>query len=185
MTWIWHKTSVPVFLEKFILPLFAAAVILLAVTNPMGFDWRQRVSGSLALILAAYFVAHTVHLSNQAKAGKATPATTHDGDGIRTRIASLIAEGNGLRDQCQNIPNMYKVSAGNFPSLLNAINNWKSRVSATLSMDLDPATLEKWDKAILYAPKDEIAKPHIALFCTELNVKLNALKEIAKDKVKP
>ncbi len=59
--WIWHKTPVPVFLERFILPLFVAGVVLLAATNPMGFDTTQRVTGTLALIFAAYFVAHTVY----------------------------------------------------------------------------------------------------------------------------
>lgn len=59
--WIWHKTSVPVFLERFILPLFAAGVVLLAATNPMGFDTTQRVTGTVTLIFAAYFAAHTVY----------------------------------------------------------------------------------------------------------------------------
>lgn len=60
-SWIWHKTSVPVFLERFVLPLFAAAVVLLAVTNPMGADRTQRITGTVALIFAAYFVAHTAY----------------------------------------------------------------------------------------------------------------------------
>src|ERR1700676_3745041 len=51
----------PVFLERFILPVFAAAVVVLAVANPMGFDWKQRVMGSLALLFGAGFVAYTVH----------------------------------------------------------------------------------------------------------------------------
>jgi hypothetical protein len=59
--WIWHKTSVPIFLERFVLTVFAAAVVLVAFTNPMGFDKTQRITGAIALIFAAYFVAHTVH----------------------------------------------------------------------------------------------------------------------------
>jgi|ERR1039458_4482780 hypothetical protein len=58
---LWHKSSVPLFIERFVLPLFATAVILLALSNPMGFDIQQRVSGALALICAAYFLAHTIH----------------------------------------------------------------------------------------------------------------------------
>jgi hypothetical protein len=58
---LWHNTAVPVFLERFVLPLFAAAVFATAYTNPMGFDTTQRVTGSLALVLAAYFVAHTAY----------------------------------------------------------------------------------------------------------------------------
>ena len=59
--WIWHKTSVPVFLERFVLPLFAASVGLLAWSNPMGFDTTQRVTGAITLVFAAYFVGHTVY----------------------------------------------------------------------------------------------------------------------------
>jgi hypothetical protein len=58
---VWHKSAVPIFIERFLLPLFAAAVILLALSNPMGFDTTQRITGALALIFAAYFVAHTLH----------------------------------------------------------------------------------------------------------------------------
>ena len=58
---VWHKSAVPIFIERFVLPLFAAAVILLALSNPMGFDTTQRITGALALIFAAYFVAHTLH----------------------------------------------------------------------------------------------------------------------------
>lgn len=54
----------PIFLERFVLPLFAGAVILLAIANPMKFDMVQRVTGTLALIFAAYFVAHTVYKGN-------------------------------------------------------------------------------------------------------------------------
>jgi hypothetical protein len=59
--YLWHKTAVPVFLERFVLPVFAAAVILMAITNPMGFDITQRATGGLAVIFAAYFVAHSVY----------------------------------------------------------------------------------------------------------------------------
>jgi hypothetical protein len=61
---------VPIFVERFILPLCAALVILLAVTNPMGFDNTQRVTGSVTLILLAYFLAHTIYKQPTAKAEK-------------------------------------------------------------------------------------------------------------------
>ncbi len=70
--WIWHKTSVPVFLEKFVLPLFATSVVLLAWSNPMGFDTTQRVTGAVTLVFAAYFVGHTVYKG--APKNSATPA---------------------------------------------------------------------------------------------------------------
>jgi hypothetical protein len=52
---------VPIFLERFLLPLLAGVVILIAVTNPMGFDLTQRITGAVALLCAAYFIAHTVY----------------------------------------------------------------------------------------------------------------------------
>jgi hypothetical protein len=57
----------PVFLEKYILPVAAALTVLVMVTNPMGLDWNQRISGGLILLFVAYFVAYTVHKSNQAR----------------------------------------------------------------------------------------------------------------------
>ena len=51
----------PIFVERFLLPLFAGAVILLALSNPMGFDKAQRVAGSIATIALAYFCAHTIY----------------------------------------------------------------------------------------------------------------------------
>jgi hypothetical protein len=53
---------VPIFLERFILPVCAAAVILIAVTNPMRFDPIQRITGAGALILAAFFVSHSLNM---------------------------------------------------------------------------------------------------------------------------
>jgi hypothetical protein len=58
---VWHKTPVPIFLEKFILPVFVGAVILLAFSNPMRFDPTQRVTGAGAIIFAAFFVSHSLH----------------------------------------------------------------------------------------------------------------------------
>jgi len=64
---LWHNSAVPVFLEKFVLTLFAGAVIVLALTNPMKFDTTQRITGTVALIFAAYFVAQTIYKRNEKK----------------------------------------------------------------------------------------------------------------------
>jgi hypothetical protein len=58
-SFLWHKTAMPVFLERFVLSALAAAAILLIITNPMGLDTTQRVTGGLAIVFAAYFFAHT------------------------------------------------------------------------------------------------------------------------------
>lgn len=51
----------PMFIERFLLPVFAGAVILLALSNPMKFDITQRVTGALAIVSLALFVAHTAY----------------------------------------------------------------------------------------------------------------------------
>jgi len=63
---IWWETDVPVFLEKFILPILAAAFMALMFVNPMKFDWRSRISLFIALTALAYFLSHMLHLRNEA-----------------------------------------------------------------------------------------------------------------------
>jgi hypothetical protein len=55
---------VPIFLEKFILPLLVVLVAALAITNPMKFDVVQRITGALAIIFIAYFASHTLQVRN-------------------------------------------------------------------------------------------------------------------------
>jgi len=87
---LWHKTAVPIFLERFILPLFAASVVILAITNPMKFDAAQRVTGTLALIFAAYFIGHTVYESN-----RSTPAPAPDFATVNLlTVVTSIPQGN-------------------------------------------------------------------------------------------
>ncbi len=57
----------PVFLEKYLLPITVTLTVLVMFTNPMNLDWNQRISGGLALLLGAYFVAHTVQKMNEAR----------------------------------------------------------------------------------------------------------------------
>jgi hypothetical protein len=66
---------VPVFLERFVLPLFAAATIIVAITNPMGLDTTERIVGALILIAAAYLVGYEVH-KRPPREGAAPPPTT-------------------------------------------------------------------------------------------------------------
>src|SRR6267378_68668 len=95
--WIWHKTSVPVFLEKFILPIFATSVVLLAWSNPMGFDTTQRVTAAATMIFAAYFVGHTVN-KNPSKSPAASAVQANSESSItrqqeRLAIISRLVEG--------------------------------------------------------------------------------------------
>jgi hypothetical protein len=76
--YLWYKTAVPVFIERFLLPVFAAVLILLAFSNPMNFDWTQRITLGVALLLIAYFLAHTLHLHNTKEKELAKPITPVD-----------------------------------------------------------------------------------------------------------
>ena len=61
----------PVFLERYLLPITAGLTIIVVFTNPMKFDWTQRISGGLALVFISYFFAHTVYLNNAARKNSA------------------------------------------------------------------------------------------------------------------
>ncbi len=54
----------PVFLERFILPVLAAALIGIIILNPFKLDVHQQVSLGIAVVALAYFVGHTVYRSN-------------------------------------------------------------------------------------------------------------------------
>src|SRR5712692_5211100 len=57
----WYETSVPVFLERFLLPVLAAVLIGVILLNPFKFDRQQQGSLAVAVIALAYFVSRTVH----------------------------------------------------------------------------------------------------------------------------
>jgi len=96
----WVASSMPVFLEKIILPLCVVIVGFLVFTNPMGFDWAQRITGSFAIIFAAYFVAYSLHRAENvtpapAEAAKVTVApevTVKYLTGIYTANTSIQAD---------------------------------------------------------------------------------------------
>jgi hypothetical protein len=73
---IWYETSVPVFLERFLLPLAAALTLWLVFANSMNFDWTQRISGGLALVFFAYFLSHTIHKTKDVKPSAPIPHKT-------------------------------------------------------------------------------------------------------------
>jgi hypothetical protein len=70
----------PVFLERFLLPVSVALVIALSMTNPLGFDWTERISGGLAVACAAYFISQTLHKNNLAKISTVTTETSNPDD---------------------------------------------------------------------------------------------------------
>jgi hypothetical protein len=72
---IWYETSVPVFLERFILPALATVLIGVILLNPFKLDWQRQASLAIAVVALAYFVGRTVHLHNEASPST-TPAAT-------------------------------------------------------------------------------------------------------------
>jgi hypothetical protein len=87
----------PVFLERFVLPVLAAVVITVIVLNPFKFDWQQRVSLLLGVLLLAYFVGHTIH-RGRSQSGPANPPTTASKTGDATtagdRSPAITGDGN-------------------------------------------------------------------------------------------
>jgi len=61
----------PIFLEKFVLPVLAAGLITVVIVNPFKFDWHQRISLLVCILAAAYFVGYSLY--------KSKPAPTHGG----------------------------------------------------------------------------------------------------------
>jgi len=59
--WIWHKSAVPLFAERFILAVLAVSFAAVTITNPMQLDRTQRVSAAFTIVFAAYFLAHTLY----------------------------------------------------------------------------------------------------------------------------
>jgi hypothetical protein len=62
---VWYDTAVPVFLERFVLPLLATTLIGVIVINPLKFDGTQQVTLAIAIVALAFFVGHTVHKTNK------------------------------------------------------------------------------------------------------------------------
>lgn len=56
----------PIFIERFVLPALAAALVLGAIANPMGWDWIQRSSACVAIFFGAIFFAHTIYKATKA-----------------------------------------------------------------------------------------------------------------------
>jgi hypothetical protein len=53
------------FFEKILFPLMVILLGLLIFYNPMRFDWTQRITGTLSILLACYFVTHTLEKSKE------------------------------------------------------------------------------------------------------------------------
>ncbi len=50
----------PIFLERFVLPVLATSVITVILFNPFKWDLQQRISAFVLVLALAYFVGHTL-----------------------------------------------------------------------------------------------------------------------------
>jgi hypothetical protein len=66
----------PVFIERFVLPILSAIIVVVILLNPFKWDSRQRFSLLIAAIAFAYFCAHSSYRKTQApqNTGATTPA---------------------------------------------------------------------------------------------------------------
>jgi hypothetical protein len=59
------ESPVPVFIEKVLIPVGAVGLSYIIWTNPMNFDWIQRVSLGLSAVLLLFFLSYSLHLRNE------------------------------------------------------------------------------------------------------------------------
>lgn len=98
------ETIVPIFLERFVLPILAALIGIIVI-NTIKLDLQQRVSLSLCIVCLAYFVSHSIQ-KNKASDEPATvqPATVQPpivqpvaptGDAVTNGDQSVANTGSG------------------------------------------------------------------------------------------
>jgi hypothetical protein len=88
----------PVFLERFVLPVLAGSIIAIIVLNPFKLDWQQRLSLAVGVLALAYFVGHTIHKGKTGTgqvAGPAAQTPAKSGDAKTSGDESPAVTGNG------------------------------------------------------------------------------------------
>lgn len=65
----------PIFLERFVLPVLVTLIITVILLNPFKFDRQQQVALGLATVALAYFVAHSVYRASGRAAGTMSKAS--------------------------------------------------------------------------------------------------------------
>lgn len=142
----------PLWFERYVLPICVAVVFGLTILNPFKFDWRQRISLAIGISALAYFVAHTIHkppatsapdqrlvfLEQQVESLRsqqhdlATRAENSEKEkqrrqAIRGQLGAFMKEGQTIKDGLQ-----YSNS-----SSLHAKVDWERRVDQYLIQNLD------------------------------------------------
>jgi len=117
---IWYESSVPVFGEKFVLPVLATAVMAIVILNPMKWDWQSRLALFVGITAFAFLLSHQIHLRNEAiRTGTApTPAQSNSPAARIEQNAKDSACSNvvGGRDVTMDCPADQKDHDGKKPS---------------------------------------------------------------------
>jgi hypothetical protein len=144
---------VPLWFERYILPICVAIVFGLTILNPLKLDWRQRVSLAIGVSAFAYFVAHTIHkppskntqpeqriefLERQVESlqsqqqqlaadAKSKESEKQRRQAIRGQLGNFIAEGERIKNELQF----------NNSTALHQKVDWEQRVVQYLTKNLD------------------------------------------------
>ena len=133
------------------------------------------LSGSVAWVVDRGYKNSEVY-----KASHAPKSDENTSESV-SRIRALIAEGNRVVQTCQSVPDPYHTPAISRGDLANSIVEFQTRAETVLSMDSDARLQKMWRNAVLYGTPEKV--PSIALYCTQLNVKMDMLNRILKRKL--
>jgi hypothetical protein len=107
--YVWHKTAVPVFIERFLLAAMAAAFIAVLFVNPLKFDNIQRTTAALALFFGAAFFAQTLYRHSEAPKQADAPTLTPVPEPAATP---------------KPIPTLHDLFVSDFPNVLKGRTNF-------------------------------------------------------------
>lgn len=88
------ESDMPVFLEKFILPVLAVAIAYVIWVNPMRWGWRSRTALCIAVTSLAYLISHQLYLRQEAIGSrmKALPNSTSPAVSASSRTTSMASQ---------------------------------------------------------------------------------------------
>jgi len=92
---VYGDTYMPIFLERFVLPVLATSVITVILLNPFKWDWRQRTSLFVAVIALAYFVGYSLTKGKPAISPLVGIAPTAPQSQVNQRAGDCSANASG------------------------------------------------------------------------------------------
>jgi hypothetical protein len=97
---IWYESYVPVFLEKFVLPVLAASIIAIIVLNPFNLDRQQRISLLIGVLAIAYFVGYSLYKGSAAKTTITPPSPPTINQSSTDSACSNVVTGGSATIDC-------------------------------------------------------------------------------------